>query len=182
MKNYLTALIMFIAINLVCCRPVCSQQTIINVPTSEVLQKDEIYLRITSRFRPYNPDNFLLITPNATVGIGFNTELYAGPAILDLTDDFDPRFETAIKATFNLNKNFKITLGSRLFISLTSAKTPFNINFLHLSAKIPYLKSKITAGTYVSNYKTFIPGSVGAVLGYEQTILPKKLLVVIDWI
>jgi len=52
-----------------------AQQTIINVPSSEVLPAGEMVLKQSSGFSPFYPGACTSLTPSATVGVGKSFEL-----------------------------------------------------------------------------------------------------------
>lgn len=170
------------------CPEIKAQQTIITVPSTSVLKKGSFYFRSSNRFRPFSPEGYVRSSLNTTYGTGKNAEVFLGISPLDINDKDAPadntvnvRLEFAAKKVFDITKTTKFAVVSRLNPSLMNTKTPSNINYLYFSQQIPKTGSRITSGMYIANDKDFIPDKPGVVLGFEQNIIPNKLLLAIDW-
>ena len=57
---------------------VFAQQTIITMPSSDVIPAGEIILKQSNRFSPFGSDGFVSLTPQVIVGTGKDTEISVG--------------------------------------------------------------------------------------------------------
>ena len=160
---------------------VLAQQSIINVPSSEVLPAREIIFKESNRFRPYTPGKFAALTPSLTIGSGFGTELSGGVST-SLDGNTLVRGDFAAKKVFFIGSSSRFTAGVRLNPYLTEVTAPDTFVYSHLSTRIQKTKTSITAGVYVASKKDYLPDKTGALLGIEQVIIANKLRVVADWI
>lgn len=170
------------------CNVAQAQQTIITIPSADVLDKGDFYIRNSNSFRPFSPDGFVRNSFNVTYGIGNNIETFLGITPINIRDreapqsnDVSATLDFAAKKAFIITKTTKFVLVSRLNPRLTEAISPFNINYAFLSQQIPKTRSRITAGMYLANDRDFIPDKPGVILAFEQTIIPNKLLLAVDW-
>lgn len=159
-----------------------SQQTIINVPSSEVLPAGDILLKDSNKFGPYNSGGNTSITPSITLGTGFGTEFSTGIGTsVNETHTASVIGNFSAKKVFFLGSSTRLTAGGTVSPYFTSAVHPNTFLYAHLSQRIKKTKTSITAGGYFNGEKSFI-SSGGVILGVEQVIIPNKLRLAIDWL
>lgn len=69
-----------------------------------------------------------------------------------------------------------------MIISLTESITPVNLSYAHFSQRISKAGTRLTAGIYTQSSEHFFPNKTGALLGFEQDIIPNKLQFDVDGI
>lgn len=155
-----------------------SQQTIITVPSSDVLPAGEIILKESNRFTPWH-DSFVSLTPSLIVGSGKNTETSIGVGT-SLDDTTSVKLDIASKKVFKAGKSTRFTVGGRISPNLTDGERPDSFIYAHGSYLIKKTRTTITSGVYVMGLGD-LPDRTGAILGIDQTIIPNKLRLVADW-
>ena len=153
-KGLFTTILLFLAGTVV-----YAQQTILSVPSSDVLPGGEVILKQSNKFSPFG-DNFVSLTPQMTIGTGKGTEASIG---------------------VGTNRATRITVGGNLTPNLTEGQKPDSMLYAHTSFLIKKTKTTLTAGGFVGG-KGEIPSLTGAMLGIDQTIIPNKLRIVADYI
>lgn len=153
-------------------------QTIITVPSSDVLPGGEIILKESNRFTPWH-EAFVSLTPSVIMGTGRDTEMSfaVGTSIRDATS---VKLDIGAKKVFKVGKAARFTVGGRVSPSLTDGGTPSSMVYAHGSYLVKKTKTTLTSGLYVAGYE-HMPDHTGAILGIDQTIIPNKLRVVADW-
>ena len=171
-----------------------AQQTIINVPSPDVLKTGQIYTRMTYRFRPFQPDPYEVVTPSLVYGLSNTQELYLNVGGLNFVETpspipgsppvsgISPFLGISYKKVFMLTPTTRYTIGNRMDVSLVSETTPTNFSYTHFSQEIPFTKTRLTAGIYTQSGTHFFPNRTGALLGFEQYIIPGKVQIDVDWI
>lgn len=158
---------------------VCAQQTIISVPSSDVLPGGEVILKQSNRFSPFG-DGFVSLTPQATIGTGKGTEISVG-AGTTIDDRTDVKLNLTAKKVFKIKRAARFTIGATLSPSLTEGRNPDSMIYSHGSYLIKKTKTTVTAGGFVGG-RGEMPSLSGVMLGIDQTIIPNKLRIVADWI
>lgn len=158
--------------------PSFSQQTVITIPSSDVLPFGEMILKQSNRFSPFG-DGFVSLTPNVIMGTGKGTEVSfaVGTSIRDRTD---VKLDMTAKKVFRIHKSTRLTVGGKLSPSLTAGRNPDSMLFAHTSYIVKKTKTTLTAGGYVAGYGQ-MPSYSGAMVGIDQSIIPNKLRIVADW-
>ena len=160
-----------------------AQQTIIIVPSPDVLNKGQIYPRITYQLRPFHPDPIEMVSPSMVYGLSNTEEIYTIISASNLENSvLKPNMSLAYKKIFPFTENTRLTIGNRMTINLKESTTPVNFLYYHLSQKIPFTGTRLTAGLYNQSADHFFPTRTGALLGFEQYIIPNKLQLDVDWI
>lgn len=159
--------------------PVSAQQTILSVPSSDVLPGGEVILKQSNKFSPFG-DKFVSLTPQMTIGTGKGTEMSIGVGT-NISDNNSVKLNLTAKKVFKYKKATRFTVGGNLTPSLTEGKKPDSMLYAHTSFLIRKTKTTITAGGFVGG-KGEMPTLTGAMLGIDQTIIPNKLRVVADYI
>lgn len=158
--------------------PVFAQQTVITIPSSDVLPFGHMILKESNRFSPFG-DGFVSLTPNMILGTGKDTEVSFGVGT-SIRDRTDVKLDMTAKKVFRIKKRTRLTIGGRLQPSLTAGEKPDSMIYAHTSFLVKKTRTTLTAGTYVAGYSQ-MPDSTGVMLGIDQTIIPNKLRVVADW-
>lgn len=158
-----------------------SQQTIITVPSSEVLPKGSLLLKGSSNFDDFSGGKNFSMTPSVTVGSGHGIE-----------------FSSAVGTTFDAEKNISVignisskkvwfignatrfTAGGTISPYLNESIHPNSFLYAHLSHRIKKTRSSFVVGGYIDGYKHFLNRG-GILLGVEQVIIPNKLRIACDW-
>ena len=161
---------------------VFAKQTIINVPSSEVLPAGQIMLKDSNRFRPFESEGFTSITPSFTLGIGKGMELSSGiGTTLDKNYHARVRNDISAKKVWFLGHSTRFTIGGTIGPSLSESVHPDTFLYGHFSQRIKKTRTSITAGGYMNGEEHFI-NQGGVVLGIDQVIVPNKLRLVCDWL
>lgn len=164
-----------------------AMQTIFNVPSADVTEKDHVFLQQEAQFRGWNPDAFFVGTTYSAVGIGHNTEIDAtlfnvgAPATQNIS--LGVGFKSAIpipglKEKFP-EREFKFTVGSNILLGLEGNGVG-NWSYAHLSGRVPKLNTRLTAGMSYGGRQVFGQNSVAFIAGVEQP-LTKKISLLGDW-
>lgn len=155
-----------------------AQQTIINVPSSEVLPFGDIILKESTRVVP---DNFVRLTPTVIFGLGKGFELATGVGTT-LGDETIVRGDFALKKVFFIKGATRFTVGARISPYFNQNLEPDSFIFSHFSHRIKKTKTTLTAGMYVGNRQEITPSKAGVLLGLDQVIIPNKLRLAVDYI
>lgn len=159
-----------------------AQQTIINVPSSEVLPAGQIMFKSSNRFRPFERDGYASLTPAFTMGIGKNMELSTGVnTSIDNNYNTSVRNDISAKKVWFLGNSTRLTVGGTIGPSLCEAVHPNTFLYSHLSQRIKKTKTSITAGVYMNGQEHFLNRG-GVIIGLDQVIIPNKLRLAFDWL
>ena len=160
--------------------PVFAQQTIITVPSSDVLPLGEVILKQSNKFSPFS-NGYTSLTPQFIIGTGKDTEMSVG-AGTNITDyNTSVKLNIAAKKVFKIKKGFRFTMGGTISPSLTEGQNPDSMIYAHGSYLCKKTKTTITAGGLVGG-KGEMPSLTRAMIGIDQTIIPNKLRVAVDYI
>lgn len=166
---------------------ISAQQTIFNVPTTDVLDKGKVYGEIDASFKTNNQialGRFSSFVPRIVVGVGGNVEVG-----LNVTGNVQPGSDSTtlsptVKWKFYQNKKKDIALiaGTNFYISVKNRTYRAGI-YSYLSVSKTINKTRLTAGGYVASRNVFATKAVraGAQFGFEQT-LNSKFTFAADWI
>lgn len=157
-----------------------AQRNIINVPTSDILPKGEIILRQSNRFRPFEPDPFVTLTPSAAIGVGKDIEVLVGVAT-KIEDETEVKADLSIKKVFFITGATRFVVGTRWNPVLTSYDAPDSFTYAEIAQRIVKTKTLLVSGVTVVGRNEALPDSVSAMVGVEQ-VLTKKLRLAVDWI
>lgn len=157
-----------------------AQQTIINVPSSDVLPYGEIILKQSNKFRPFGEGKYVSLTPQLILGTGKDTEISveAGTNIEDTTS---VKLNLTAKKVFRIKRAARFTIGGTLSPSLTEGQKPDSMIYAHGSYLCKKTRTTFTAGGFVGGRQE-MPSLTGVMLGVDQTIIPNKLRVAVDWV
>lgn len=156
-----------------------AQQTIFNVPSTDVLDKGKVYVEFGSTFKPNNQEasrKFSSFVPRVVVGAGKNVEVG-----LNLTGNIQPGSDTttivpAIKWRPYLDekKGVAIVLGDHLFIPVRNRGYKIGNYAYAQVSKTFSTKTRITGGVYHFTKNVVAPAQrAGGQFAIEQPITDK---------
>ncbi len=166
---------------------VIAQQTIFNVPTTDVLDKGKVYVELDAAFKTNNDgalNKFSSFVPRIVVGVGGKLEIG-----LNVSGNIQPGADATTlvptakwKFYENEKKNTALIAGTNVFIPVRNRAYKFG-TYLYLAGSKSINKTRLTAGGYVASKNVFAPNAVrdGGQFGIEQTI-NSKLTFAADWI
>lgn len=163
-----------------------AQQTIFNVPTTDVLDKKQVYVELDIAFKPNNQpaqNKFSSFVPRVVVGVGGKVEVG-----LNVIGNVQPGADSTtlvptVKWKFyeNEKKDLALIGGTNVYIPVRNRA--YNIgSYSYLATSKTINKTRLTAGGYVASKNVFAPNAVrsGGQFGIEQTI-NSKFSVAADW-
>ena len=166
---------------------VSAQQTIFNVPTTDVLDHGKVYLELDGSFKFTDQDalrKFSSFVPRVVVGVGGNVEVG-----LNVTGNVQPGSDSTtlvptVKWKFyeNEKKDTALIAGTNLYIPVRNRA--YNLGaYSYLAVSRTINKTRLTAGGYVASKNVFASNAVrgGGQFGFEQTV-NGKFSVAADWI
>lgn len=160
-----------------------AQQTIFNVPTTDVLDKGKVYFELDISAKPNEP-RFSSFVPRVVVGVGERVEVG-----LNLTGNIQPGPDApalvpTVKYKFydGGDNGYALIVGNNLFIPVSNRT--YNVgNYVYLNASKTFGNARLTAGGY-----HFSPNLVaqnaqraGGQFGFERTLNP-RFTIAADWI
>lgn len=163
------------------------QQTIFNVPTSDVLDRGKVYGELDASFKWTRDDalgKFSSFVPRLVVGVGGKVEIG-----INITGNIQPGEDTTtlvptVKWKFYDNEKEKLALFGGTNLSIPIRNKAYNIGSYSYAAVSKSIgKSRLTAGGYVASKNVYAPNAVrgGGQFGFEQTI-NGKVTFAADWI
>jgi hypothetical protein len=164
-----------------------AQQTIFNVPTTDVLGRGKIYAELDVSFKTNNQDalrRFSSFVPRVVIGVGSNVEVG-----LNVTGNIQPGADSTtivptVKWKFyqNEKKDFALIAGTNFYIPVRNWAYNFG-TYTYVAGSKTINKTRLTAGAYVASKNVFAAKAVraGGQFGIEQT-LNSKWGVAADWI
>lgn len=164
-----------------------AQQTIFNVPTTDVLGRGKAYFELDASFKTNNQfalGRFSSFVPRIVVGAGHNVEVG-----LNLTGNIQPgadstTFVPTVKWKFYENKKKDVALiaGTNFYIPVRNRTYNFG-TYSYIAVSNTINKTRLTAGGYVASKNVFAANAVraGGQFGIEQTV-NSKFSVAADWI
>ena len=163
-----------------------AQQTIFNVPSSDVLDKGKVYLELDASFRFNNTrslNKFSSFVPRAVIGAGADTEVG-----VNITGNINPGIDqTTISPTikhrlYNGKDNgVQVVVGDNVFIPVRNKS--YNIgNYAYAQVSKTFKSNtRITGGGYYFTKNVVSSAArAGGQFGFEQTV-NKYLNVVADY-
>lgn len=166
---------------------VSAQQTIFNVPTTDVLGYGKVYVELDASFK-FNDQTalrrFSSFVPRVVVGVGGNVEVG-----LNVTGNVQPGDDSTtlvptVKWKFyeNKKKDTAFIAGSNVYIPVRNRT--YNVGtYSYLAVSKTINKTRLTGGGFVASKNVFASNAVraGGQFGIEQTINSKVTLAA-DWI
>lgn len=164
-----------------------AQQTIFNVPTTDIMGRGKVYGEFDAAFKPTDSDavnKFSSFVPRFVVGVGGNVEVG-----LNVVGNYQPGSDSTtlvptVKWKFyeNKKKDTALIAGANLYVPVKNRA--YNIGtYSYIAVSKTINKTRLTAGGYVASRNVFSPNAVraGGQFGVEQTI-NSKFTVATDWI
>lgn len=162
------------------------QQTIFNVPTTDVLGKGKVYVELDASFKTNNDPavrRFSGFVPRIVVGVGGDLEVG-----LNLTGNIQPGADStalvpSVKWKFyeSEKKNTSLIAGTNFYIPVRNRAFNFG-TYTYVAGSKTIYKMRLTAGGYIASKSVFAPNAVrGGQFGIEQTV-NNKLSLAADWI
>jgi len=164
-----------------------AQQTIFNVPTTDVLDKGQVYFELDAAFKPTSQSalsRFSSFTPRIVVGIGAKVEVG-----LNVIGNVQPGADTTtmvptVKWKFyeNEKKDTDLIAGTNFYLPVRHRAYKFG-TYSYAAVSKTINKTRLTAGGYVFSKNVVAPNAAraGGQFGIEQTINSKVTLAA-DWI
>lgn len=163
-----------------------AQQTIFNVPSTDVLDKGKVYGELDAGFK-FNCEpalcKFSSFVPRVVVGTGRNVEIG-----LNLTGNIQPGVDTTTLVPVikwrpynNTDKGWTIVAGDHLFIPVRNKS--YNVgNYVYVEVSKTFKHgTRLTAGGYDFTKNVVSSANrAGGQFGFEQTVT-KNLFVIADW-
>lgn len=179
----------YILILVVCCtiNRAPAQQTVFNVPSADVTEKNAIFLQQESQFTPWGNNPNWLGTHYTAYGIGHNTELDATLFNVSAPASHNISLGLGFKSAMPIAKlkekyperELKLTVGSEILVSLQGHGVG-NWSYAHLSGRLPVTKTRITSGISIGTHHIFGRDAVAYIMAVEQPVT-KKLNIIADW-
>ncbi len=160
-----------------------AQQTIFNVPSADILQKDKIFIQHESQFRTQEPQNFINATNYFAYGIGKNTELDATLFNLSSPASKNVSLGLGFKSFLEIDGleeyQAKIIIGDMVLFSLQENNIG---NWLYIEPSIYFdqTKTRLTGGITYGTKQIFGEEIICFLGGFEQKIT-SKLNFIGDW-
>lgn len=164
-----------------------SQQTIFNVPTSDVLDRGKVYMELDASFKANDQDalrKFSSFVPRIVVGVGKKVEVG-----LNVTGNIQPGADSTalvptVKWKFYDNEKKKLALfgGTNFYIPVRNRAYNFG-SYSYVAVSKTIRNSRLTAGGFVASKNVFAPHAVrgGGQFGFEHTV-NSKVTFAADWI
>lgn len=164
-----------------------AQQTIFNVPTTDIMGRGKVYGELDASFKPNDQEalnRFSSFVPRIVVGIGHNVEIG-----FNLTGNVQPGSDSTtlvptIKWKFyeNEKKGVAVAAGTNFYIPVRNRAYDIG-TYSYLGVSKTMNKTRVTAGGYVASKNVFAVNAVraGGQFGIEQTV-NSKFSVAADWI
>ena len=164
-----------------------AQQTIFNLPTSDVLDRGKVYAELDISFKTNSQNalgRFSSFVPRIVVGTGGNAEVG-----LNVTGNLQPGADSTtlvptVKWKFyeNEKKDISLLAGTSFFIPVRNRAYNFGTYSYAAIAKT-IGKTRLTGGGYLASRNVFAAKAVrgGGQFGIEQT-LNSKFTIAADWI
>src|SRR5688572_17155530 len=168
-----------------CALSAAAQITIFNVPSADITPPKSLFLEHESQFRPYQPGPFEFVTQYSCLGIGFNTELDLTLLNVAAPSSHNISLGLGFKSAIPLLKRrcpkseLKLTVGELVPISLDNQGVG-NWSYAHVSGRLPYLNTRLTAGVSTGTKQIFFKNNVCFIGGYEHPIT-KNFALQGDW-
>ncbi len=164
-----------------------AQQTIFNVPTTDVLARGKVYGEIDATFKPNRAGavgKFSSFVPRVVVGVGGNVEVG-----LNVTGNYQPGVDTTtlvptVKWKFYENDKHDTALiaGTNIYVPVRNRTYDIG-SYSYIEISKTFFKTRLTAGGYVASRNVFAAKAVraGGQFGIERAIT-SKITVAADWI
>jgi hypothetical protein len=164
-----------------------TQQTIFNVPSTDVMDAGKVYVELDASFKPNDQaalETFSSFVPRVVVGAGHNVEVG-----LNLNGNIQPGADSTtivptVKWKFYESKKKDVALaaGTNFYIPVRNRAYKFG-TYSYVAVSKTMGKTRLTAGGYVFSKDVVAANAArgGGQFGFEQAI-NKKLSLAADWL
>ncbi|MBR1754873.1 hypothetical protein IJ732_08570 [bacterium] len=157
-------------------------QNYINVPTSEVLKKDVVFIKEATLVSP-GKGRSVTTTPSVNVGLGWGMEASFGvPVSIKFEDG-----KTTEKISIDAKKVFyigsdtnRLTIGGAVAPSINMPVCPDMYIYSHATKVFPKTRTSFSVGGYMTGENHFV-NSGGAILALDQGIIGNKVKGQVEW-
>lgn len=162
------------------------QQTIFNVPTSDVLDRGKVYVELDAAFKIDKTDDFgrfSSFVPRLVVGAGNNVEVGVNVTGNIQPGDDQTTLVPTVKWRFYQNQEKDISLYAGTNVLIPVRNRSYNIgSYSYAAISKTFGKTRLTAGGFVASKNVFASKAVrsGGQFGIEHTI-NEKVTVAADW-
>ena len=167
-----------------------AQQTIFNVPSADIAEKNSFFYQHQTSLRPWLPERSWQMTNNLGYGIGKYTEIdttllgldaFAGEHGWDKGSALGLGFKSALPlfAKRYKQEELKFVFGELMPIT-SQARTLGSWSYAEFSGRLPKLGTRITAGINYGTKQIFNRNQFSYMLGYEHN-LNKHWMLQGDW-
>ncbi|MEI8129424.1 MAG: pentapeptide repeat-containing protein, partial [bacterium] len=158
---------------------VYAEQTIINIPSSEVLPAENIIFKESNRFNSHLDNGTTTLTPSVIFGVGHGLEFATGVGTT-FNDNNIIRGNFSAKKVFFLGSSTRLTVGGSINPYFSANSTPDSFLYTHLSQRIKKTRTSLTAGAYVHGQKSmpnedFNQEEFDSLLKGEKNLIGAKL-------
>jgi hypothetical protein len=164
--------------------PIQAQQTVFNVPTTDVLERGQVYFELDISAKPHDP-KFSSFVPRGVVGAGGRVEVG-----LNVTGNVQPGIDATTlvpavkwKAYDGKDNGWAIVVGNNLFIPVRNKSYNLGTYFYTMAQKSFRRKARVGFGGYFFSKNVVAPNAnrAGGQFTFEQP-LTKKLNINADWL
>jgi hypothetical protein len=168
-----------------------AQSTLFNIPSTDVVAKKKVYLEFDfiSHLEDHSDGGFQAYIPRAVVGVGERTEIGLNAAFVDaLAPDQPVELQPNLKHQFYQNEGNGVTVaaGGILYLPVANraGTDTFGLIYTVVSKQVKASHGpRLTGGAYGLVGRTDGSGTNGgAIVGYEQPLVPGKVSFVTDWL
>lgn len=164
-----------------------AQQTIFNVPSADITEKNSFFYQHQMGLRPWMPNRYWQMTNNLGYGIGKYTELDATLIGIDAFGGghgwakqmgLGLGFKTAVPILPRKYKaeELKVVFGELLPFTFQNPQTLGTWSYAMVSGRLPKVGTRLTAGVDYGTRQIFGMNQFSAMLGYEHPINSHWLL------
>jgi len=188
-KSILSVFVVVLCLTFV--NQVAAQSTLFNIPSTDVVAKKKVYLEFDfiSHLEDHNNGGFQTYVPRAVVGVGKRTEVGLNAAFVDaLAPDQPVELQPNVKYQLYQGEGNGITVatGGILYLPVShrTGTDTFGMIYTVVSKQVKASHGpRFTGGAYgLVGRASGFGNSGGAIVGYEQPLLPGKVSFVTDWL
>jgi hypothetical protein len=163
-------------------RPVFAQQTLFNVPSADVTDQAKWFYQYQSGIRAWQPNQNWTQSHSMGYGIGHHTDVDVtlSGLVVPQTNRLSVGFGSKTVLPINQAHEVAITVGQLYPILFSKNGRLGYYYYTHLSARLPKINTRLTAGAYCGDKVLFGRASRGFLVGVEQP-LGKRVLFQADW-
>ena len=175
---------------------VYGQQAIINLPSADITPKGKNFLMHETQTNFWNDIKSWYATNFYCRGIGYHTEIaltayHSGFPGTSTNENIGFGFKTSLPILKEWNdfRDVNLTIGSMGLIN-TRGLGIGNFSYSHLNFRLPFLRTRITAGGSFGTHQLFLPNqgeiiddfyTVHGIFGLEQPLFTDKIQWINEW-